>query len=94
MPNIYLRHATHGAKVAISWLEAREDMEHGWEEFDPSDPDDSESPASAEIILLLKLSVVLAMPVLPMMPQLILVAIKLSRKLSPVPSLGLVPTFT
>lgn len=49
MPNIYLRHATHGAKVAISWLEAREDMEHGWEEFDPSNPDDSESPASAEM---------------------------------------------
>lgn len=24
-------------------------MEHGWEEFDPSDPDDSESPASAEM---------------------------------------------
>jgi hypothetical protein len=49
MPNIYLRHAKHGEKVAISWLEAREDMEHGWEEFDPSDLDDSESPASSEM---------------------------------------------
>jgi hypothetical protein len=49
MPNIYLRHPKHGEKVAISWLEAREDMEHGWEEFDPSDCDDSESPASSEM---------------------------------------------
>jgi hypothetical protein len=49
MPNIYLRHPKHGEKVAISWLEAREDMEYGWEEFDPSDPDDTESPASSEM---------------------------------------------
>ena len=49
MPNIYLRHPNHGEKVAISWLEAREDMEHGWEEFDPSDSDDSESPAFPEM---------------------------------------------
>jgi hypothetical protein len=48
MPNIYLQHPKHGAKVAISWVEAQEDMQHGWEEFDPSDPDDSESPASVE----------------------------------------------
>jgi hypothetical protein len=49
MANIFLRHPKHGAKVAISWNEAQEDMQHGWEEFDPSDPDDSESPASAEM---------------------------------------------
>ena len=49
MPNIYLRHPKHGAKVAISWNEAQEDMQQGWEEFDPSDPDDSESPASSEM---------------------------------------------
>ena len=49
MPNIYLRHPRHGEKVAISWMEARDDMEHGWEEFDPSDPDDSESSASSEM---------------------------------------------
>jgi len=48
MSNIYLRHPTHGAKVAISWNEAQEDLAHGWEEFDPSNPDDSESPASVE----------------------------------------------
>ena len=49
MPNIYLRHPKHGAKVAISWNEAQEDMQQGWEEFDPSDPDDSESPASSDM---------------------------------------------
>lgn len=46
---IYLRHPKHGCKVAISNVEARDDRENGWEEFDPSDPDDSESPASAEM---------------------------------------------
>ena len=46
---IYLRHPKHGCKVAISNLEAREDMDNGWEQFDPSDPDDSESPASSEM---------------------------------------------
>ena len=50
MPNIYLRHPTHGAKIAISWNEAQEDMAHGWEEFDPSVPDEPESPASVEIL--------------------------------------------
>jgi len=49
MAHIYLRHPKHGEKVAISWVEARDDMEHGWEEFDPSSPDDSESPVSAEM---------------------------------------------
>jgi len=49
MANIFLRHPKHGEKVAISWLEAREDMEHGWEEFDPSCSYDSESPAPAEM---------------------------------------------
>jgi hypothetical protein len=49
MPNIYLRHYKHGTKIAISWLEAREDMEQGWEEFDPSEDVDSDTPASAEM---------------------------------------------
>jgi hypothetical protein len=39
--NIYLRHPKHGNKVAISRSEAIEDMEHGWEEYDPTEPDDS-----------------------------------------------------
>ena len=50
MANIYLRHPRHGEKVAISWLEVQEDIQHGWEEFDPSSLDDSESPASAEML--------------------------------------------
>jgi hypothetical protein len=49
MSNIYLRHPRHGEKIAISWLEAREDMEQGWEEFDPSNPDESETPVPSEM---------------------------------------------
>jgi hypothetical protein len=48
MPNIYLRHPQHGEKVAFSTLEAQDDIERGWEEFDPSNPDDSESSAPVE----------------------------------------------
>ncbi len=47
---IYLRHPKHGCKVAISDIEARIDVENGWEEFDPSVPDEPESPASVEIL--------------------------------------------
>ena len=46
--NIYLRHPRHGTKIAISRQEARDDMEWGWEEYDPNDPTDMESPASSE----------------------------------------------
>jgi hypothetical protein len=52
MSNIYLRHPRHGEKIAISWLEAREDMEQGWEEFDPSNPDESEPSASSDVAAL------------------------------------------
>lgn len=38
MPNIYLKHPVHGAKVAIAVDEAEADMRNGWEEFDPSAP--------------------------------------------------------
>lgn len=37
MAVIYLRHPDHGAKVAISEMEAENDMQNGWEEFDPAD---------------------------------------------------------
>ena len=47
--NIYLRHPRHGTKIAISLQEARDDMEWGWEEFDPSDPEEMETPASPEM---------------------------------------------
>lgn len=36
---IYLRHAVHGTKVAISEVEAAHDAENGWERFDPSAPE-------------------------------------------------------
>lgn len=39
MAVIYLRHPKHGAKVAISHAEAENDIENGWEQFDPTDPD-------------------------------------------------------
>lgn len=35
MAVIYLQHPVHGAKVAISEMEAENDIENGWEEFDP-----------------------------------------------------------
>lgn len=39
--NIYLRHEKYGTKVAISRAEAAEDMQWGWEEFDPKEPQES-----------------------------------------------------
>ena len=38
MAVIYMRHAVHGAKVAISEHEANYDEMHGWERYDPSTP--------------------------------------------------------
>ena len=34
MPNIFLQHPVHGAKIATSDLEAQHDMENGWYESD------------------------------------------------------------
>lgn len=45
MANIFLRHPRHGTKIAISQMEAWEDMNHGWEEYDPDDIDDEDAPA-------------------------------------------------
>jgi hypothetical protein len=39
--NIYLRHEKYGTKVAISRAEAAEDIQWGWEEFDPTEPQES-----------------------------------------------------
>jgi hypothetical protein len=36
MAVIYLRHASHGAKVATSDMEADRDRENGWEDYDPN----------------------------------------------------------
>lgn len=35
MPIIYLRHETHGTKVAISEEEAKADQKNGWKRYDP-----------------------------------------------------------
>jgi hypothetical protein len=36
MAVIYLRHPTHGAKVATSDMEVDHDRENGWEVYDPT----------------------------------------------------------
>lgn len=36
MAVIYLQHPTHGAKVAVSEMEAEYDIQNGWMEFDPT----------------------------------------------------------
>lgn len=33
--HIYMKHAVHGTKVAISEVEAEFDKSHGWEAYDP-----------------------------------------------------------
>lgn len=43
MAVIYLRHPDHGAKVAISDMEADSDRLNGWEDFDPAVLDVSQS---------------------------------------------------
>ena len=46
---IYLRHAVHGTKVAVSDFEADYDMQRGWEEFDPTEDvveDESDEPVN------------------------------------------------
>lgn len=50
MAVIYLRHPTHGTKVAISEIEAYNDFENGWEEFDPTMPMVDEPPPMLETI--------------------------------------------
>lgn len=52
MPVIYLRHPKHGAKVAISWLEAQNDFEHGWEEFDPTERSNIENDSPPAPVVL------------------------------------------
>lgn len=38
MAVIYLRHPTHGVKIATLDLEAEYDTQNGWERFSPDDP--------------------------------------------------------
>lgn len=51
----YLRHPKHGTKVAISDMEAENDVQNGWELFDPSEVAAPEAvepqiEASAEVV--------------------------------------------
>ena len=46
MAVIYLRHTTHGAKVATSDMEADRDKENGWEVYDPNNLDDELEPVN------------------------------------------------
>lgn len=50
MAVIYLRHPDHGAKVAISDMEAENDMANGWEEFDPTKPEIDFAPEADVIV--------------------------------------------
>ena len=43
--HIYLKHPTHGAKVAISDSEAEYDEQNGWTRYNPETPSDSEETA-------------------------------------------------
>jgi hypothetical protein len=38
MPNIYLKHPVHGAKVAISDMEVEYDEAEGWIRYNPETP--------------------------------------------------------
>lgn len=44
--NIYLTHPVHGAKVAISDLEAENDEQCGWTRYNPDAPEDA-APVNA-----------------------------------------------
>ena len=48
MAVIYLRHPKHGAKVAISEMEAENDIQNGWEEFDPTEPESVAADADTQ----------------------------------------------
>lgn len=49
MAVIYLQHPTHGAKVAISEMEAEYDIQNGWEEFDPTNFTPTDAPVVNEL---------------------------------------------
>jgi hypothetical protein len=48
---IYLRHPTHGTKIATLELEADADEQNGWERFDPSAPYDDEDETLPEPVV-------------------------------------------
>lgn len=50
MAVIYLRHPKHGAKVAISDMEAENDLQNGWKEFDPAELEVDSAPDELETV--------------------------------------------
>jgi hypothetical protein len=50
MAVIYLKHPQHGAKVAISELEAENDIQNGWEEFDPTESVTDAAPETEVVV--------------------------------------------
>ena len=58
MPNIYLTHPKHGAKVATSADEARSDMAQGWKMFTPG----AAAPAAVQATVEPEAPVVNALP--------------------------------
>lgn len=51
MAVIYLRHPKHGAKVAISDMEAENDLQNGWKEFDPAELEVDSAPEVDAIVV-------------------------------------------
>jgi hypothetical protein len=47
--HVYLKHAVHGTKVAISEMEVEADEKNGWEVFDPSAPAPVETAPANEL---------------------------------------------
>jgi hypothetical protein len=43
MPNIYLRHRIHGAKIATLEMEAAYDERSGWERYTPGTEDEPDT---------------------------------------------------
>ena len=39
MPNIYMKHPIHGAKIATMELEAEYDEQNGWMRYNPDEPE-------------------------------------------------------
>ena len=39
MPNIYMKHPIHGAKIATMEMEAEYDEQNGWMRYNPDEPE-------------------------------------------------------
>jgi hypothetical protein len=47
---IYLTHFLHGAKVAISDMEAESDEQNGWVRYNPNTPSEPEEAANTLVV--------------------------------------------